>query len=128
MSARCLCGCMGLQEVVSLPARSGGRVQLQLFWLEAPLLRIPAVRQIQITPEAEAAALHVRVTLGRDAFTGDVVQAVTRVLRRELSLAEAVIDRLCVQAVRNASPGWRASGKSPAIPPVRRHVPTPARH
>ena len=125
MSARCLCGCMGLQEVLSLPARGGGRVRLQLFWLEAPLLRIPEVRQIQITPGA--AALHVRVTLSRGAFTGDVVQAVTRVLRRELHRAEAVIDRLCVQAVRNSAAAG-ASGKSPAIPPIRRHVPTPARH
>jgi hypothetical protein len=107
MSARCLCGCMGLQEMLSLPARNGGRVQLQLFWLEAPLLRIPSVRQIQITPGVTA-ALHVRVTLSNGAFTGDVVQAVTRVLRRELHLAEAVIDRLCVQAVRMTAASWRA--------------------
>ncbi len=108
MSARCLCGCMGLQEMLSLPARNGGRVQLQLFWLEAPLLRIPSVRQIQITPGVTT--LHVRVTLGSGAFTGDVVQAVIRVLRRELHLAEAVIDRLCVQAVHMTPASWRMPG------------------
>jgi hypothetical protein len=126
MSGRCLCGCMGLREALSLPARGGGWVYLRLFWLEAPLLRIPSVRQILITQGTTA--LHVRVTLSQRAFTGEVVQAVTRVLRRELHLAEAVIERLCVQAVRNSSASWRMPGQSPAIPPIRRHVPTPARH
>ncbi len=126
MSARCLCGCLGLKEMFSLPARNGGRVYLQLFWLEAPLLRIPSVRQIQITPAATA--LHVRVTLASGASTGDVVQTVTRALRRELHLAEAVIDRLCVQAVRNTPASCPAAGQSPAIPPIRRHVPTTGRH
>jgi hypothetical protein len=101
--------------MLSLPARNGGRVQLQLFWLEAPLLRIPSVRQIQITPGLST--LHVRVMLSRGAFTGDVVQAVTRVLRRELHLAEAVIDRLCVQAVRIAPAIGQASRVIPCGSP-----------
>ena len=52
------------EDVLSLPARNGGRVSVHALQLRAPLLRMPAIRQYQLSPRH--GGLLVRVVL-RDA-------------------------------------------------------------
>jgi len=102
----CPCGRHGMrlgsvegrrEDVLTLPAHDGGRVRVHVFHLEGPLLRIPAVQQFQITPQADH--LHVRVALRDGAPATEVVQSVLRTLQSELQKAGAAIEGLTVQAV-----------------------------
>jgi hypothetical protein len=97
---------VGLREdVLSLPAQGGGQVRLRVSRLTALLLRISAVHQVQITPRP--GGLHVRVALRDSAPAGDVVPSVMRTLQRELHRAEAIVETLTVQAVRQGGTNQR---------------------
>lgn len=102
----CPCGRQGLrlaaiqgrrEDMLTMPARNGGRVGVHVFHLEGPLLRIPAVRQFQITPQPTG--LLVRVVLRQAERVNDVVQFVARTLESELERVGAVVKGLTVEAV-----------------------------
>jgi hypothetical protein len=60
------------EDVLSLPARDGGRVSVHPIQLRAPLLRIPAVRQFQVGPRPTE--LLVRLVLREATAAGEVLR------------------------------------------------------
>lgn len=74
-------------DVLSLPARGGGRVAVHPFRLRAPFARLPEVRQYQVVHDQ--AGLHVRVVL-RPTAPADTPERVRAALVRELEAAGAL--------------------------------------
>jgi phenylacetate-CoA ligase len=87
------------EDVVSLPARNGGKVRVHALQLQAPLHTIPEVRQFQITPRP--AGLVVRVVLREATVPGAVLQSVRRAIEAELDQSGAAVDTLTIEAVND---------------------------
>jgi putative adenylate-forming enzyme len=85
------------EDVVSLPARAGGRVSVHALQLQAPLHRIPEIRQFQVSPRP--GGLLVRLVLREAAVAGEVLQAARRAIEAELDQAGAAVLTLTVEAV-----------------------------
>jgi phenylacetate-CoA ligase len=85
------------EDVLVLPARGGGRVEINAFLFGETLLHVPAVRQYQLSPEP--GGLSVRVVLRDTARIEDTLQAARHAIEIELERAGAVIGRLTIEAV-----------------------------
>jgi phenylacetate-CoA ligase len=85
------------EDVLSLPARNGGRVDVHALQLRAPLLRMPEVRQFQVSPRP--AGLLVRVVLRPTPWAEEILRSVRRTIAAELDRAGAAVDELTVEAV-----------------------------
>lgn len=89
------------EDVLSLPSRNGGRVDVNAYLLDESLLHMPDVRQYQLSPRP--GGLLARVVLRDSAVKGEVLQAVRRAIQAELDQVGAAIDRLDVEAVAEIS-------------------------
>jgi phenylacetate-CoA ligase len=85
------------EDVLSLPARNGGRVSVHALLLGETLLLIPEVRQYQLGPQP--GGLHVRVVLRDGTPKAAVLPSVRRAIATELDRLGATVDRLTVDAV-----------------------------
>jgi phenylacetate-coenzyme A ligase PaaK-like adenylate-forming protein len=85
------------EDVMSLPARAGGEVSLHALQLQAPLHRIPQVRQFQVSPLP--AGLLVRLVLREAAAEREVLQAARRAIEAELDQAGAIVRTLTIEVV-----------------------------
>jgi phenylacetate-CoA ligase len=85
------------EDILHLPARGGGQVDVHAVQLETPLLRIAEVRQFQVSPRP--AGLLVRLALREDATAGEVVQRARRDIAAELDQAGAAVEALTIEAV-----------------------------
>ena len=85
------------EDVLSLPARQGGRVSVHAIELQIPLNRMPEVRQFQVSPRP--AGLLVRVVLRDTASTAEVLRFARRALAAELDRVGAAVEELTIEAV-----------------------------
>jgi phenylacetate-CoA ligase len=85
------------EDVLSLPARNGGRVGVHALQLQAPLHRMPEVRQFQVIPRP--GGLLVRVVLREATAPGEVLRSARRAIAAELDQAGAAVDTLAIEAV-----------------------------
>jgi phenylacetate-CoA ligase len=85
------------EDVLTLPGRNGGRVSVHALQLQAPLLRIPAIRQYQVSPQP--GSLLVRVVLRDVASASDVLPVAKRAIALELDRLGATVEALTVDAV-----------------------------
>jgi phenylacetate-CoA ligase len=85
------------EDVLSLPARNGGQVSVHALQLRAPLLRMPAVRQFQVSPRS--AGLLVRLVLHEGAAAGEVLGSARRAIEVELDQVGATVGTLAIEAV-----------------------------
>lgn len=85
------------EDILSLPARGGGRIGANAFLLGETLLRMPVIRQYQLSPRPDG--LLVRVVLRDAAPASDVLPAARRAMAEELDKIGAVVERLTIEAV-----------------------------
>jgi phenylacetate-CoA ligase len=85
------------EDVLSLPARNGGRVSVHALLLGETLLLISEVRQYQLGPQP--GGLHVRVVLRDGTPKAAVLPSVRCAIATELDRLGATVDRLTVDAV-----------------------------
>jgi phenylacetate-CoA ligase len=85
------------EDVVSLPARNGGRVNLHALQLQAPLHRMPEVWQFQVSPRP--AGLLVRVVLRETTAPEHILWSARRAIEAELDQAGAAVESLTIEAV-----------------------------
>jgi phenylacetate-CoA ligase len=85
------------EDVLSLPARGGGRVSVHALQLRAPLLRMPEIVQFQVSPRP--AGLLVRVVVREATVPRGVLQSVRRVIETELDRVGADVETLTIEAV-----------------------------
>ncbi|HZA65820.1 MAG TPA: AMP-binding protein [Geminicoccaceae bacterium] len=102
----CLCGRPHLrlaavqgrrEDVLSLPARNGGRVSVHALELRAPLLRMPRIRQFQVSPRP--AGLLIRVVLREASAAEGVLQSARRAIEAQLDQVGADVGTLTIEAV-----------------------------
>jgi phenylacetate-coenzyme A ligase PaaK-like adenylate-forming protein len=84
------------EDVLSLPAQNGSRVGVHALQLRAPLLRMPEVRQFQVSPRP--AGLLVRVVLREGTSAAPVLRVARRAIAAELDRVGAAADTLTVEA------------------------------
>jgi phenylacetate-CoA ligase len=84
------------EDVLSLPARNGGQVRVHALQLRAPLLRLPKIRQFQVSPRPDG--LLVRVVLRDATAAGEVLQSARRVIAAELDQVGAAVEALTIEA------------------------------
>ena len=98
------------EDLLSLPGRNGGRVSMHAVQLEGPLLRIPEVRQFQVSLRNDA--LRVRLVLRERVAVEQVVRSALQAVETELGRANAVLTMLSVEIVDEiASAGTGAKRK-----------------
>ena len=98
------------EDVLSLPARDGGRVSVHPIQLRAPLLRIPAVRQFQVGPRPTE--LLVRLVLREATAAGEVLRSARRAVAAELDRAGVDVETQIIEAVDEIGrPGTGANEK-----------------
>jgi phenylacetate-CoA ligase len=85
------------EDVVSLPGRDGGRVSMHALQLQAPLHRMPEVRQFQVCPRPTG--LLVRLALQETAVPEEALRSARRAIEAELEQAGAAIETLAIEAV-----------------------------
>jgi putative adenylate-forming enzyme len=85
------------EDVVSLPGRNGGRVSVHALQLQAPLHRMPEVRQFQVSPLP--GGLSVRLVLQGTTEAGALLRSARRAIEAELNQAGAAIESLTIEAV-----------------------------
>jgi phenylacetate-CoA ligase len=85
------------EDVLRLPARDGGQVNVHAFLLGETLLHMPAIRQYQLSPRP--GGLLVRVVLGDATSADDVLSSARRAIQAELDQVGAVVESLAVEAV-----------------------------
>jgi phenylacetate-CoA ligase len=85
------------EDVVSLPARNGGRVGVHALLLGETLLLIPEVRQYQLSPQPPGGLL-VRVLLREGTPKAAVLQSARHAIEAELDRLGATVDSLTVEA------------------------------
>jgi phenylacetate-CoA ligase len=88
----CLCGRTHMrleairgrrEELLKLPARTGGHINVHAIHLHALLVGVPAIRQFELTPQPDS--LLVRVALRQtDGVDDDVLQGTGRLIQSEL--------------------------------------------
>ncbi|HYG91577.1 MAG TPA: AMP-binding protein [Azospirillum sp.] len=100
----CLCGRSHLrlqsvegrrEDILTLPARNGGRVDVHAFLLGETLLHMPAVQQYQLSPRPDG--LLVKVVLRDTAAAGDVLQSARSAIAAELDRLGAVVETLAIE-------------------------------
>jgi phenylacetate-CoA ligase len=84
-------------DVLSLPGRNGGRVDIDAFLLGETLLHIPAIRQYQLC--RQPAGLLVRVVLRGTPPSEDALQSARRAITAQLDQVGAVVEALTIEAV-----------------------------
>jgi phenylacetate-CoA ligase len=84
------------EDVLSLPARNGGHVRVHALQLRAPLLRLPGIRQFQVSPRP--GGLLVRLVLGDAPPAEEVLRSARRAIEAELDHIGAVVETLSVEA------------------------------
>jgi putative adenylate-forming enzyme len=85
------------EDLLSLPARDGGRVSVHAVQLEGPLLRIPEVRQFQVSPRDDG--LLVRLVLRERASLEEVLRSARQAIETELDRANAAVETLTIETV-----------------------------
>lgn len=85
------------EDILSLPARSGGRVNAHAYLLGETLLHMPVIRQYQLTPRP--GGLLVRVVLRDTTAAGDVLRWARRAIETELDHIGATVETLTIEAV-----------------------------
>jgi phenylacetate-CoA ligase len=85
------------EDVLCLPARKGGRVSVHALQLRAPLLRMPRIRQFQVSPRP--AGLLVRVVLQDGSAAEGVLQSARRAIEAQLEEVGAEVETLTIEAV-----------------------------
>jgi phenylacetate-coenzyme A ligase PaaK-like adenylate-forming protein len=85
------------EDILSLSARNGGRISMHAVQLEDPLLRIPDVRQFQVSPRKEG--LLVRLVLREAAALEQVLRLARQAVETELDRAGAARETLMIEAV-----------------------------
>jgi phenylacetate-CoA ligase len=85
------------EDVLSLPGRNGGRVSVHALQLRAPLLRMPDVRQFQVSPRP--AGLLVRLVLRDGPAAGELLRSARRVIEAQLDQVGAAVEGLTIETV-----------------------------
>ena len=85
------------EDILSLPARNGGRVSVHAIELQIPLNRMPEVRQFQVSPRPTG--LLVRLVLRDTASTAEVLRSARHALEAELDRVGAAVEALTIEAV-----------------------------
>jgi phenylacetate-CoA ligase len=85
------------EDVLSLPARSGGRVNVNAFLLGETLLHMPAIRQYQLRPGP--GGLLVQVVLRDTTAAPEVSGWVRRAIESELDDVGATVESLTIEIV-----------------------------
>jgi phenylacetate-CoA ligase len=102
------------EDILSLPARNGGRVDMHAVQLRGPLLRIPDVRQFQVTLRNDG--LLVRLVLRNPAEAEEVLRAARQAVETELHRVNAAVTMLTIKSVDQiASAGTGAKQKLVSI-------------
>jgi putative adenylate-forming enzyme len=98
------------EDVLSLPARDGGRVNVHAFLLGETLLHRPAIRQYQLSPRQDG--LLVRLVLREETRSADALAWARQALEAELDKAGARVSELAIERVdRIARTGGGAKQK-----------------
>jgi phenylacetate-CoA ligase len=85
------------EDVLSLPARNGGQIRLHALQLRAPLLRLPGIRQFQVSPRPTG--LRVRLVLRDTTAAGEVLRSARRAIEAQLDQVGADVATLTIEAV-----------------------------
>jgi phenylacetate-coenzyme A ligase PaaK-like adenylate-forming protein len=85
------------EDILSLPARKGGRVGMHAVQLESPLLSIPEVRQFQVSLRDDG--LLVRLALRQNAAAGVVMRLARHAIQTELDRVGAAVETLAIEPV-----------------------------
>ena len=85
------------EDMLSLPASSGGKVEVHAFLMGETLLHMPEVRQYQLRPQP--GGLLVRVVLRPSASKNEVVRLAKQAIMEELDKIGADVSMLEVRAV-----------------------------
>ena len=85
------------EDVLNLPARHGGRVDLHALLLGRTLRRMPEIRQYQVSPRRDG--LTVRIVVREATPPDGVVQAARSAITAELDQAGAAVGSLVIEAV-----------------------------
>jgi phenylacetate-CoA ligase len=85
------------EDVLSLPARNGGQVRVHALQLRAPLLRMPGVRQFQLSPRPTG--LVVRLVLREASAAGELLRSARRVIEAQLDQVGAAVEGLTIETV-----------------------------
>lgn len=85
------------EEVLNLPARDGGHVNIHAGRLRSPLVRIPGIRQFQVAQHADA--LDIRVTIREDGRGPEILTLVQQEIRSALLQMGADVSDVRVQLV-----------------------------
>jgi putative adenylate-forming enzyme len=85
------------EDVLTLPARDGGQINVHALRLREPLLRMPEIRQFQVT--WLPGELHVRVTLREGGRPEAALRAIRLAVQAELDRIGAAVEILRVDAV-----------------------------
>jgi phenylacetate-CoA ligase len=87
------------EDVVSLPGRNGGTVDVHTLLLGETLLRLPAIRQYQV--ETRPGGLSLRVVIDEAAVRAQAVDAARSAIAAELAELGASIASLNIEAVES---------------------------
>jgi phenylacetate-CoA ligase len=87
------------EDILSLPGRNGERVEI---WCGGPLLRIPEVRQYQVSPRKDG--LLVRLVLREPTAVEEVLRSVRQALEVELDRVGAAVERVSIEVVDQIAP------------------------
>jgi phenylacetate-CoA ligase len=82
------------EDILSLPGRNGGQVEI---WWGGPLLRIPEVRQYQVSPRKDG--LLVRLVLRDSTAVEQVLRSARQALEVELDRVGAAVEGLSIEVV-----------------------------
>jgi phenylacetate-CoA ligase len=85
------------EDILRLPARSGGRVDVHAFLLGETLLHIPAIRQYQLSQRQDE--LLVRVSLRDTTFANNAVRAAHHAIATELDRLGAMVQTVTIVPV-----------------------------
>jgi phenylacetate-CoA ligase len=72
------------EDLLTLPARDGGRIDVHAIHLHALLVQVPSIRQFEVTPRADALLVRVALKHGKGNGTDDVLRGTTRAIEGEL--------------------------------------------
>jgi phenylacetate-CoA ligase len=87
------------EDILNLPGRNGGQVEI---WWGGPLLRLPDVRQYQVSLRNDG--LLVRLVLRESAVVEQVLRSVRQALDLELDRVGAAVERLSIEVVDQIAP------------------------
>jgi phenylacetate-coenzyme A ligase PaaK-like adenylate-forming protein len=103
------------EDILSLPGRHGGRIGMHAVQLRGPLLRIPEVRQFQVSQRN--GGLLVRLVLRAPAAVEEVLRSARQAIETELDRADAAVEMLTIEtADQIARAGTGAKEKLVSVP------------